>query len=107
MLSISLDNITKNFDKKTAVDSVRLEIRPGTFFGFLGPNGAGKTTTIRMIAGLLRPDSGKIFINEKEIDIHEKKWKKQIGVLSDDIGFFYRLTLRDCSLLHCPRQNCL
>jgi len=93
MLSICLDNITKGFNKKIAVDSIRLKIPSGTFFGFLGPNGAGKTTTIRMIAGLLRPDSGRVFIKEKEIDIHEKEWKKQIGLLSDELGFFYRLTL--------------
>jgi ABC-2 type transport system ATP-binding protein len=93
MTSISLLNVTKKFGSKTAVDSIKLDIRDGALFGFLGQNGAGKTTTIRMIAGLLTADSGKIFIKGAEINVHDQKWKKQIGLLSDDLGFFYRLTL--------------
>ncbi len=93
MVSIYLDDVTKRFGSKTAVDSIRLEIEEGSLFGFLGQNGAGKTTTIRMIAGLLKPDSGRILLNGEGIDIHEQKWKRRIGLLSDDIGFFYRLSL--------------
>jgi ABC-2 type transport system ATP-binding protein len=54
--------VTKTYGPKTAVDGLSLEIAPGEFFAVLGPNGAGKTTTIKMIAGLLRPDAGRILV---------------------------------------------
>ncbi|HXX94096.1 MAG TPA: ABC transporter ATP-binding protein [Planctomycetota bacterium] len=59
---ISIQSVTKNYGPKVAVDQLSLEIAPGEFFAVLGPNGAGKTTTIKMIAGLLRPTSGRILL---------------------------------------------
>jgi ABC-2 type transport system ATP-binding protein len=59
---LSLQGVTKSYGTKTAVDQLSLEIAPGEFFAVLGPNGAGKTTTIKMIAGLLRPSSGRILV---------------------------------------------
>ncbi len=60
--ALSLQSVCKNFDGKQAVDQLNLTIKPGEFYALLGPNGAGKTTTLRMIAGLLAPDSGDISI---------------------------------------------
>ena len=54
---LSLKNISKTFDKTTAVASVSLDVERGEFFGLLGPSGCGKTTTLRMIAGLEQPDA--------------------------------------------------
>jgi len=59
---ISIQNVTKNYGRKVAVDNLSLEIAPGEFFAVLGPNGAGKTTTIKMLAGLLRPTAGKLMV---------------------------------------------
>lgn len=61
---LKLENISKSYNKVAvkAVDNISLDIKPGEIFGFLGPNGAGKTTTIKMIVGLLKPDSGKVTI---------------------------------------------
>jgi ABC-2 type transport system ATP-binding protein len=59
---IKLTNLTKRYGSFTAVDGIDLEVPRGQLFGFLGPNGAGKTTTLRMIAGILRPSSGKVEI---------------------------------------------
>ena len=59
---LELTQLTKNFDRLTAVDHLTLELQKGEIFGFLGPNGAGKTTTIKMIAGLLLPSSGSLSI---------------------------------------------
>ena len=56
---IKLTNLTKNYGKFCAVDAINLHVPPGELFGFLGPNGAGKTTTLRMIAGILKPTSGR------------------------------------------------
>ena len=60
--ALSLRSVTKSFDGKEAVSNLSLTIKPGEFYALLGPNGAGKTTTLRMIAGLLSPDSGEISI---------------------------------------------
>ena len=59
---IAIQGVTRSYGPKTAVDNLSLEIAPGEFFAVLGPNGAGKTTTIKMIAGLLRPSSGRILV---------------------------------------------
>ena len=62
---IELFNVSKSYNrsKVRAVDNLTLTVKPGEIFGFLGPNGAGKTTTIKMIVGLLRPDSGRILVD--------------------------------------------
>ena len=59
---IQLEQLTKKYGTFTAVDALDLEVPSGQLFGFLGPNGAGKTTTLRMIAGILRPTSGRVRI---------------------------------------------
>lgn len=59
---ISIQNVTKHYGQKVAVDHLSLEIGSGEFFAVLGPNGAGKTTTIKMLAGLLRPTAGKLLV---------------------------------------------
>lgn len=60
---LRLDNVCKSFGRRPIVKNMSFSVREGEIFGFLGPNGAGKTTTIKMILGLLRPDSGAITIN--------------------------------------------
>lgn len=67
MASISLQNIIKKFDKKTAINSLSLDIKEGEFFVLLGPSGAGKTTTLRLISGLEIPDQGHILFNNKDV----------------------------------------
>ncbi len=55
---IDVHNLTKKFDGRAVVHNLSLQVKRGTIYGFLGPNGSGKTTTIRMLCGLLTPDSG-------------------------------------------------
>lgn len=87
MRMIRLSHLSKSFDSLKAVDDISLEIEKGEIFGFLGPNGAGKTTTITMIAGLLKPDGGKIFIDSLDLDADLKKIKKIMGVVPQDMAF--------------------
>jgi len=61
--SVEAENLTKRFGKSVAVDNVSFKIRKGEFFCIIGPSGCGKTTTLRLVAGLIKPDSGKIYIN--------------------------------------------
>ena len=60
---IATHDLIKTYGSFTAVDGVSLEVPAGEIHGFLGPNGAGKTTTMRMIAGLLKPTSGRVVVN--------------------------------------------
>jgi ABC-2 type transport system ATP-binding protein len=64
---IELFHLSKSFGNFHAVKDVTLQIPPGEIFGFLGPNGAGKTTTIRIMAGLMKPTSGRILLDGKDI----------------------------------------
>src|SRR5215467_10299155 len=64
---IKLTNLTKRYGSFTAVNGINLEVPKGELFGFLGPNGAGKTTTLRMIAGILRPTSGKVEVGGVDV----------------------------------------
>ena len=57
---LHIENLTKIFDSKTALDAITFDVRKGEVFGLLGPNGAGKTTLIRTILDIFRPDVGKI-----------------------------------------------
>jgi len=92
---IKLENLTKKFGNFTAVKNVNLEVCRGEVIGLVGPNGAGKTTTIKMIAKILRPNSGKILIrtNHSELEDLQKvsTTYTQIGFLID-IPNFYNMT---------------
>ena len=70
---IRLENLTKKFSSVTAVNSISLEIKQGEIFGFLGPNGAGKTTTIKMMAGLIKPTAGDIYIKDWNLSTHPQQ----------------------------------
>jgi ABC-2 type transport system ATP-binding protein len=87
-----IENLTKKFGNFKAVDDVSLSVRKGEIFGFLGPNGAGKTTTIKMIAGLLKPDNGKVVINDSDLALNTKSCKQDTGYIPDRPYLFEKLT---------------
>lgn len=87
--------LTKQFDKKLAVDNLDLQVAPGEFFGFLGPNGAGKSTTIKMLVGLLRPTSGTARIAGYDVWQEPLGAKQQLGVLPEGLNLYERLTARE------------
>jgi ABC-2 type transport system ATP-binding protein len=84
--------LRKIYGTKAAVDGVDLEVPRGSFFGFLGPNGAGKSTTIRMLTGLIPPNSGSIEILGYPIPAQELEVKRRIGLVPDESLLFDRLT---------------
>lgn len=105
MSVLRIENVTKEFkltfrqrqkqktDAKTlvAVNGLSFKAEPGIIYGLLGPNGAGKTTTLRMIASLIKPKSGHIYLDDKEINDDIYAYRKRIGFLTSELkldGFF-------------------
>lgn len=90
---ISFEHVSKTFDGKVkAVDDVSFTVKPGEIVGFIGPNGSGKTTSMKMMTGILRPDNGKIHIQEYDIMENPLQAKQRIGYISDNPDQFLRLT---------------
>jgi len=89
-----LTNVGKSYDagKTWAVDNLNLQVEQGEIFGFLGPNGAGKTTTLRMIVGLLPPDSGTIHLDGDDVWQNPLQAKRRIGFLPDNPDIYERLS---------------
>ena len=83
-----LDRLVKNFGSLVAVNDLNLDIPQGQFFAFLGPNGAGKTTTIKLLAGLLKPTSGRAFIGGYDIQSDPVEARKIISYVPD-MPFLY------------------
>lgn len=89
---IQIENVTKTYhDTVRAVDQLSLTVENGEIVGFIGPNGAGKTTTLKMLTGILKPDSGSILINDFDIQKEALKAKQVIGYISDSPDMFLRL----------------
>ncbi|WP_281192814.1 ABC transporter ATP-binding protein [Erysipelothrix rhusiopathiae] len=89
---INIKNVTKTYNgTHKAVDDVSIQINSGEIVGFIGPNGAGKTTTIKMLTGILAPDSGSITLNDLSIRDQPIEAKQQFGYVSDDPNAFLKL----------------
>jgi len=80
---IKLIDLSKVYKGLRAVDGINLEVEKGAIFGFLGPNGAGKTTTIKMMAGVLKPTTGKIIINGMDLARDPSGVKQCVGFIPD------------------------
>ena len=89
---INAEHLTKKFGDQTVVDDLSLTIRKREVFGFLGPNGAGKTTSIKMMVGLLRPTSGRVFFDGGET---ASMRKERIGICPQEIVLWNALTCRE------------
>ena len=96
---IKVKYLTKKFNKLTAVDNISFSVNKGAIFGFLGPNGAGKTTTIRMLTGILIPDSGEVLIGGINIKNNPIKVKMKLGVIPEMGNIYVDLTARQNIIL--------
>ncbi len=92
---IEARNLRKHFGPVTAVQDVSFKAADGTVTGLLGPNGAGKTTSLRMIYGLVRPDSGTIRVDGLDVVADPIAAQSRLGVLPDQSGLYQRLTPRE------------
>src|SRR6185436_2041529 len=90
---LELRSVTKRYDGHTAVRDLSLEVPPGAIYGLLGPNGAGKTTTIRMIMGIVKPDSGTALV----LGVPDGGWSlsHRIGYLPEERGLYKKMKVLD------------
>lgn len=97
MMRLRGENLVKKYKKRTVVDHISVEVSQGEIVGLLGPNGAGKTTTFYMIVGLIKPNEGKIFLDDDEItDLPMyRRAKKGIGYLAQEASVFRKLSVED------------
>jgi len=95
MSVIEVDNLVKRFGDKTAVDHVSMSVAKGEIAGFLGPNGSGKTTTIRVICGLLTPDSGTGQVLGHDILSETAQIKRQVGYMTQRFSFYEDLSIEE------------
>jgi ABC-2 type transport system ATP-binding protein len=91
-MAIVLHDVTKCFGRQKAVDGLSLNVEPGQVFAFLGPNGAGKTTTIKMVAGLLRPDSGFLTVCGYDLSRDGREAKARLAYVPDQPFLYEKLT---------------
>jgi len=94
-MSLIVSNIQKKYGEQVAVEGLSFEVLPGEIVGFLGPNGAGKSTTIKMIAGILMPDAGKITINNETVTVDSIKAKSLIGYLPETNALYKDLYVKE------------
>src|SRR5947209_7771964 len=92
---IHLDNVTKRYGTKTAVENLSLDVPAGELFAFLGPNGAGKPTTIKMMCGLLLPTAGRILIGGHDVQRAGDRARPLLSYVPDQPFLYEKLTGRE------------
>lgn len=89
---LRIENYTKKFGQKVAVDRLNLHIQPGEIYGFIGHNGAGKTTTLKGVVGILRPDEGDVFIDGISVKENPIECKKKLAYIPDNPDLYDFMT---------------
>ena len=92
---IKTENLCKKYGNFTALKNLNLNVHPGEIYGFLGPNGAGKTTTIRILIGLLKPSSGRVYICGYDLSKNPISAKSLVGFIPDRPYLYEKLTARE------------
>src|ERR1700690_574539 len=92
---ITVQNLGKSFDARTVVSHLSFAAQDGAITGLLGANGAGKSTTLRMICGVLKPESGSVVVDNVAATGDPLERQHRIGALLDHVGIYSRLTVRE------------
>ncbi len=96
-MKLRAENLVKTYKKRTVVKDVSIEVNQGEIVGLLGPNGAGKTTSFYMIVGMIKPNSGHVFLDDQDIT-HEAMYKRAkmgIGYLPQEASVFRKLSVEN------------
>ncbi len=96
-MRLRADNLIKQYKKRKVVNDMSLDVEQGEIVGLLGPNGAGKTTTFYMVVGLVKPDSGRVFLDDEEItgNAMYQRAQKGVGYLPQEASVFRDLTVEE------------
>jgi ABC-2 type transport system ATP-binding protein len=94
-IAIDVKGLTKSFGGREVVHDLSMQVKRGSIYGFLGPNGSGKTTTIRMLCGLLTPDSGEGTCLGYDIRRDADKIKRQVGYMTQRFSLYQDLSVRE------------
>jgi len=89
---IAVEQLTKIYGRRTALDAVSFEVPRGEIFGFVGPNGAGKTTTLRILAALMEPTTGRAFVDGADVTMQPDRVHERLGYMPDFFGVYDQLT---------------
>ncbi|NHW33051.1 ATP-binding cassette domain-containing protein [Paenibacillus aceris] len=92
MYPLSVENVSKQYGEKTAVNAINLQVQQGEIYGLLGANGAGKTTTMRMVLGLIYPDQGNILWKGQE---YREELKRLMGYLPEERGLYPKIKVSE------------
>ncbi|NUN70957.1 MAG: ABC transporter ATP-binding protein [Bacteroidetes bacterium] len=93
MQALSISTVSKTFGTITAVDALSLTVERGEMFALVGPDGSGKTTTIRMLCGIVKPDSGTVTVLDYDVQKQKEEVKRRIGYLSQRFSLYGDLTI--------------
>jgi len=96
VLAVEVKLLSKSFGEIKAVRNISIEIKEGEIFGLIGPNGSGKTTTLRIVATLLKPDSGSVKIFGYDVQKNGEKIREMISYLPEDAGAYKNLSGKEC-----------
>ena len=94
-IAIDVEGLTKSFDGRKVVRDLSMRVKRGTIYGFLGPNGSGKTTTLRMLCGLLTPDSGRGTCLGFDILREADRIKRETGYMTQRFSLYEDLTIAE------------
>ena len=94
-IAIDAEGLTKSFSGRTVVNHLSLKVPKGEIYGFLGPNGSGKTTTIRMLCGLLTPNSGHGTCLGYDILTQQDEIKREVGYMTQRFSLYEDLSIRE------------
>src|ERR687886_1911640 len=96
-ITIHTSELVKRYGQRTVVNHASIEVKQGEIVGLLGPNGAGKTTTFYMVVGLIKPDEGRVFLNDTDITKLPmyKRAQMGIGYLPQEASVFRKLSVED------------
>jgi ABC-2 type transport system ATP-binding protein len=95
MVAVNVVDVWKRFGKRCVLKRLRFKVEEGEVYGLVGPNGAGKTTTLRILATILKPDKGDVYILEKSVVKHTNHVRRIISYLPEDVGIYKHLTGRE------------
>ncbi len=103
---VQVREVVKVFDGKEVLRHLNMSVERGTIYGLLGANGVGKSTTFKLISGLLQPNAGAIQFDGEEIQVQDRKFLKEMGILIETPVFYEHLSARENLEIHLAYMGC-